>query len=193
MVLANVTRVRQQAADKYIGTTVARQLRGADVVALSHTDLVPHESTITMEVVQWLRTMAPQAWIVPLDTDVQIAALAAEPIRNDVAWRPIDLNPPLHDHDINVHAMTFKRCKPIDLTHLRHILDTLGPEVVRAKGFVYGTETPETALLLQFAGGDWTLKPISTAAELPTQTTLVFHTTGGEAHVERLRIALDSI
>lgn len=187
VVLANVTQVRRQATDKYIGATVTRQLRGADVVGLSHTDLLPLESNTAAEVIQWLRSVAPHARVVPLDTELPPDAFAVEP----VALRAAEVDSPLHEHA--VRAVTFERREPINLARLKHVLDALEPEVVRAKGFVYGADAPEIALLLQSAGGTWTLKPVSSSAIAPAKTTLIFHVIGGEVHEKRLRTLLDRV
>ena len=193
LVLADVTRVRQQVSDKYIGATVARQLRGADVVALSHTDLLQRESNMVIQVARWLRSLAPQARVVPLDAGLPLESLVFKPGQNNIGSRPTKVDTPLHEPGGGVHSVTFEHRDPIDLARLRYILDALGPEVVRGKGFVYGADAPGTALLLQFAGGAWSLEPASASAIVPTQTTLVFQVAGGEEHMKCLRTLLDNV
>ncbi len=190
LVLANVTRVRQQAVDKYIGATVVRQLRGADRIALSHTDLLPQASSTAAEVAQWLRTIAPHARMIPLDTELSLHALVVEPEPGRADLYSLDADAHWHEHGGDVQAITFERREPIDLARLGHLLDALPPEVVRAKGFVYSADAPETTLLLQLAGGAWTLKPVSASVQAPAATTLVFQVVGGSAHVKRLRETL---
>ncbi|ETW98410.1 MAG: hypothetical protein ETSY1_18870 [Candidatus Entotheonella factor] len=190
LVLANVMRVRQQAGDKYIGATVTRQLRGADMIALSHIDLLPTASGAVDEVAQWLHTLAPHARIVPLTVDLPLDALTVEREAEDVLDVHADSS---HNPSRDVQTMIFRRQSPLDLPRLKRLLDSLEPEVVRAKGFIVNVGAPTAVLLLQAAGGTWTLTPAPPSAEVPTQTTLVFQVAGGEAYVRHLRTALDRL
>ncbi|ETX01214.1 CobW family GTP-binding protein [Candidatus Entotheonella palauensis] len=192
LVLANVTRVRQQAGDKYIGATVTRQLRGADAIALSHIDLLPPESGAAEEMAQWLRSLAPQARIVPLVADLPLDVLAVERVPIADSSLRVDADG-VHEPGSDVQTVTFQRREPLDLARLRCFLDTLDPEVVRAKGFILGVNEPKTALLLQFAGDTWSLVPAPPSADVPIRTTIVFHIVGGEAYAQRLRTALESL
>ena len=63
LVLADATAVRRQAADRYVGDTVRRQLQQADWLLASKTDLLAEGELDALE--PWLQAQAPQARLLP--------------------------------------------------------------------------------------------------------------------------------
>jgi G3E family GTPase len=63
IVLADAETVRAKARDKYVGRTVLRQLRGADLIVLNKTDLVTDQALGTLK--SWLAEVSPGVPVVP--------------------------------------------------------------------------------------------------------------------------------
>lgn len=63
LVLADATAVRRQAADRYVGDTVRRQLQQADWLLAGKTDLLAEGELDALE--PWLQAQAPQARLLP--------------------------------------------------------------------------------------------------------------------------------
>ncbi len=63
LVVADAETVMEKARDKYVATTVQRQLAAADVIILNKTDLV--SDTKRQAVMDWLEETAPQASVFP--------------------------------------------------------------------------------------------------------------------------------
>ena len=62
IVLVDAEQIREKAANKYVGDTVIRQLKGADLLVLNKVDLVTSEQLVSVRA--WLADLVPAARIV---------------------------------------------------------------------------------------------------------------------------------
>ena len=125
LVLADAETVQKGAADPYMGDTVLRQLRDADLVILNKTDLVPDLS----EVNGFLSAKAPRAAVFP----TRHGALPPE-----VALQSFDasaVNPSQHD-TASYRSLSLPMDAPCDPQILAEHLASEDLALLRAKGFV---------------------------------------------------------
>ena len=152
IVLADAEQVRSRSTDKYVGDAVISQLRGADLLVLTKTDLVGQ--TQLTEVRTWLGETAPGTPIVQsahghMSTEVILGDIAPTPVTPTVvASHPVD-----YDRWSHVGA------GPIDRSVLDAFISRLPEGVLRAKGLVHLSEDLEHRYILQVVGHRVTLTP----------------------------------
>jgi len=146
VVLADTETVREHAADEYLGDTTLRQLRDADLIVQTKTDLVAgHQRD---EVDQWLRQINARAAIVPAEhgripIEVALGQHSAERAASEHAD---------HAYESRVIAMPH----PVDPESIASQLSAVETGVIRAKGFVRG-EGGDT-WLIQTVGKRWQVR-----------------------------------
>jgi len=59
VILANAETVRSQASNRYVGDTVQRQLKSADILVLNKIDTITSEQLVTLR--QWCNEQWPEA------------------------------------------------------------------------------------------------------------------------------------
>ncbi len=129
LVLADAEQIRANAAHKYLSDTIERQLKQADILLLTKTDLVSEETRTG--VTDWLRSRAPGARILPV---VQ----GAVPVSAVLGALPL---PARHapDGGTGAHGLfastVLVPSGPVDAATLARAL-ALDPGVTRAKGHV---------------------------------------------------------
>jgi G3E family GTPase len=181
IVLADAEQVRDKAANKYVGETVIRQIRGADLLVLNKADLVTPEQLA--EVRAWLVELAPDARIVEttygqIPMEVLLGAHAS--VARDGAYRGEDqashavTDADAHEHREICETRSFTRREPIPEADVRAFVAMLPAGVLRAKGFVHLTEDPERRYLLQLVGKRWALTAGEPWGNAAPETTLVF-------------------
>ncbi len=140
--LVDVDQVRARAEDRRLTELVDRQIGAADLLVLSKTDLV--DDGVLGEVETWIsdRSAAPRIaarhGAVSADLVLEIAAPTPSP-------HPIEASHP-PDHRIATVALD----EPLTADQATETLASLGPDVVRAKGFA---RSPSGDLLLLQAVG----------------------------------------
>lgn len=155
VVLADAESVRTRAADKYVGGSVLRQLRGADLIVLNKVDLVSESERIEIEA--WLRKYAPEARIavgrhgrLPL---ALLVGLHGPGAASEIAHgRGHD-----HDHGHEYATCSFECDGPIDEAVFRAVIAAWPKDVLRAKGFVHLRGDPVHRHLFQLVGRRWSL------------------------------------
>ena len=159
LVVADAETLLQKVEDRYVGTTVRRQLASADLILLNKVDLI--EPADVADRLHWLRTHAPAALVIPCT-------------RCDV---PVDLLLGVYpDHDRNLlnadHAQyvswSVEYPWPVERRQLERFCGSLGSEVVRAKGTVGRSDG--VGLVLQVVGRRVEIHPLESA---PPGTRLV--------------------
>ena len=146
------------------------QVRAADVVALSKTDLVePAERERIRDAVTTLRRAAivvdaphgqvPAALLFPDDPDRTPAPRESWPRR------------PASDR---FEALSWTSDRPVSLPRLQAAIGRLAPRLARAKGLFEAVERPGLQFVLQFAGGRATLAPAGPPAPGLPGTRIVF-------------------
>ncbi|MHA6263085.1 CobW family GTP-binding protein [Arenibacterium sp. CAU 1754] len=127
IVLADADSVRDNAQDKYLGDTILRQLRGADLVILTKTDLP--DPAMTDDVRAWLADHAGEAKLIEAQHGrIPNAILLGPPDT------PREYAPATH-HDAAFESMVLDLDKPVDVHALANRLATGDFGIVRAKGF----------------------------------------------------------
>lgn len=133
-VCVDVLAIRSQVHRRWIGDTVAAQLRGADRFVLTKTDLASADQIA--EVRDWLTTMS-DAEVIERETAVtgDLATSADETAAAGPA-QPV----PAPDHDVRAagahRSWTFTVDAPVDREHLRAVFEGLPAQFVRAKGIL---------------------------------------------------------
>ena len=146
------------------------QVRAADVVALSKTDLVePAERERLRDAVKTLRRAAivvdaphgqvPAALLFPDDPDRAPALREPRPRR------------PASDR---FETLSWTSDRPVSLPRLQAAIGRLAPRLARAKGLFEATERPGQQFVLQFAGGRATLASAGPPAPGSARTRIVF-------------------
>jgi G3E family GTPase len=146
LVLADAETVSARLADPRIGDTLRRQLRAADLLVLSKTDLAP-----AAPVVAALRPLAPRAVVVEgaaLPIALALGHLAAGPARPG-------------GHGATFASITLRPTMPLALATLRPALDVLPEGVLRAKGVLVLDGAPA---LVQRVGRRLAITPFAGAA-----------------------------
>lgn len=140
--LADAGAVRRQAADRYVGRHVVRQLAGADVIVLNKVDRVDPPRLVALR--DWLATAAP-------GVPVAEAERAAVPRAVVVADAPAAAVPAPAPDAVEHRQWTFLTTEPVDPAVLHELLSRAPRAVVRAKGIV---SDGSASVVVQLAGGE---------------------------------------
>lgn len=172
VVLADAETVRARAADKYVGGSVLRQLRGADLIVLSKVDLVSDSERGAVET--WLHQQVPEARLVagphggvPLDMLVGLHVPEAMPAITS------NRDHDHHDHGHEYATHSFVCDGPMEEATFRAAVAAWPPAVLRAKGFVYLKDDPAHRYLFQLVGRRWSLDRDRPWTGEPARTRLV--------------------
>ncbi len=151
VVVADAETVREKCQDQFVGDSVQRQLKSADLVVLNKIDLVIEPERATLRA--WLESVAPQARLVEarfgdIPADV-IAGLAPRPVLPSA-------EPGSHPE---YESWSFASVSPLCEQALRACLEGWPDAVLRAKGVLYLAEEPTRRYVFQRMGRRWTLTP----------------------------------
>ena len=147
LVLADAEGVLARLADPRLGDTLRRQLRAADLLVLSKTDLAP-----AAPVAAALRPLAPRAAV------VEGAALPlAVALGHHAAGAP-----QASGHGATFAAVTLRPSRPLAAAALRPALEALPEGVLRAKGLLV---VDGAAVLVQRVGRRLAITPCDAALE----------------------------
>ncbi len=157
VVLADAETIRERAAHHYVGDSVLRQLRFADLLVITKTDLVDEQTVSDVEA--WLREQVPGARIVRSRTeDLPLTALfgLASDDAPAPAAAPEQEDGPAHA----VHEMlTLTGPDPLDRDALAALISSLPDGVIRAKGILRLAESPDTRSVVHLVGKRWEIDP----------------------------------
>ncbi len=171
VVLADAERVRERAADRHVGDTVARQLAAADIVILNKCALIDAAERGRLHV--WLTDRAPSAAIV--DTDY--ARVPAALLLGGPTPGPIDRPSGEHheSHDEAIRSVALRLSSPLDEARFRAVVEALPTTILRAKGIVYFQDAPGRPRVFQMVGRRYTITELEKpASHTPGETRLVF-------------------
>jgi len=147
VVLADAETVQRRAADRYVGSTVRRQLAQADLILLNKCDLAADPDAVEA----WLGEAAP-------DVRVARATMAEVPIDIVLGARGGGLATPgggALDHTGNYVSITLDPPAAADPDALARLLADPANRLLRAKGFVRRPDG--TMAALQVVGNRWTV------------------------------------
>ena len=161
VVVADAETIRQRTADKYVGATVLRQLRGADLIVLNKIDLV--DEAQRADVRAWLRAQVPGARLaVTSQGRVPLALLLGLHGDEPAVPRRLDDH---HAHDHEHHeaddyaSWSISIASPLDEAAFRAAVATWPPAVLRAKGIVHLRQLSDRRHVFQLVGRHWSLTP----------------------------------
>lgn len=192
IVLADAEQVRKKAADKYVGDTVIRQIKGADLLLLNKVDLV-NAAQLTV-VRDWLSRLAPGTSLVetthgqlPLTLLLGLEHQHPEPAGPEFAGQVGDHE---HDHREEYQTWSFIWPQPLCADSVRAFLDGLPGGVLRAKGLLYLRSDPERRSILQLVGNRSMITAGEPWGKQQPETKLVFIGLPGSIDEERFKAAL---
>ena len=132
VVLADAETVRRQAADAYIGDTIARQLAAADLVILNRCDLVSEAARD--ETVRWVEAEAPNGCVVPAERSVVPAELVLGLRSGGDRASNVLRTPGGVAASILYDSVELRPDAAVDVERLARALTASGSGVLRAKG-----------------------------------------------------------
>jgi G3E family GTPase len=146
------------------------QLRAADVVTLSKTDLVDEAACERAR--DAARVVRPTAVVVDAaHGQVPAALLFPEDPYHAPARRDARPRGPTSDR---FETMSWTSDRPLSLAHLQAAIGKLAPKLARAKGLFEAVEQPGRQFVFQFAGGRATLGPAGALAPGSPRARIVF-------------------
>jgi G3E family GTPase len=146
------------------------QIRAADVVALSKTDLKEAASSAALR--DAIRALRPMAVLVDAPHGDVPAALL---FPSDTARAPVPRQPgPRRPAEDRFETLSWTSDRPIVLSRFQQTIGRLAAKLARAKGLFETTEQPGKPMVFQFAGGRATLAPGGTRSAGSPRTRIVF-------------------
>lgn len=149
VIVVDAETVQAAADDAYIGDTVTRQLRDAEIVIVNKRDLVTDEDWSALW--PWLKAQAPRATLVP----ARYGNVAPEAILGVVVDPSTGTAQPHSDAQFESRVLCFDT--PVDAERLARDLATGAYGVIRSKGHVTGKDG--RAWLIQTVGRRWQADP----------------------------------
>ncbi|MGI9410057.1 MAG: CobW family GTP-binding protein [Hyphomicrobiaceae bacterium] len=149
IVLADVETVQTRCSDRFVGSTVRRQLTAADLIVMTKTDIV---TDVTLAAVRsWLCETCEGKPVV-CSQECEVAELLTGFTQQDSHARPQSLDE-LPGHQADHVALTLPCPEPVDRERLTKVLRSLGCDVLRCKGWLRATGSSDTVALVQGVGG----------------------------------------
>lgn len=156
IVLADAERIREQAANKYVGDVVLLQLAQADIILLNKIDCVTAEDRST--VLKWLGERAPGVPFYETERSNAPLELLLGRGHTPRPEQPLRfLNRPLN-HETLHRTWIIRRDRPVSRASVERLANLMGRRIFRAKGFVELSEERGRRYLLQQVGRRWTLE-----------------------------------
>jgi G3E family GTPase len=146
------------------------QIRTADVIALSKTDLADTGQRAQLR--DAIRAMRPTAVLIDAPQgDVPLALLFPTDVDRVAAPRDPGPRRPASDR---FETLSWSSERPVSLHRLQAAIGKLAPKLARAKGLFESVEQPGKSMVFQLAGGRATLAPGGTPAAGMPRTRIVF-------------------
>ncbi len=177
--VADVETIETQAQDKFVGPLVQSQLKDADLIVLSKTDLV--SSDRGQEVRSWVETLVPAARII----DTRGQRLPTEVLLGEGASSSLEAQ--TDDPVPRFFSFSYSSSDLYDREKIENTVRGLPRHIVRAKGFVHTSDGP---LVLHLAGRRVTLEAVDVENQATRDTRLVFISAGVEIDEDALHKAL---
>jgi G3E family GTPase len=164
------------------------QLRAADVVALSKTDLA--DAVARKRIRDAVRAVRPTSVVVDAPHG-QVPAALLFPEHPDHAPAPRDIRPRRPTSD-RFETMTWTSDRLVSLRCLQAAIGRLAPKLARAKGLFEPVEQPGRQFVFQFAGGHATLAASGTPAPGSPRARIVFVAEIGALSSAEVRCMMDA-
>jgi G3E family GTPase len=157
-------------AEKLNDALLRSQLRAADVVALSKTDIADVGARAQLR--ELIRAQRPAAVVVDaLHGDVAAALLFPVDMNRVPIPREVTPRRPVADR---FETLSWTSERPVSLPRLQQAIGRLAPKLARAKGLFETKEQPGRLTVFQLAGGRATLAPGGVPAAGVPRTRIVF-------------------
>ena len=188
IVLADVETIQDKAKDQFVGELIIRQLRGADLVLVTKSDLVSEDALNS--VICWAADIAavPVTPVSHGDIDPKVV-LDLSSFDLDAKWEPQTS----HDADSIRSAedmfetATLELSRPLDRSRLEEALALWPQDVMRVKGIVRFSEDCDCGAelhVVQRVGLRWSIEPTLPNTDLEDS--------GGRLMVVVRRVAVDA-
>ena len=189
VVLADAVTIRRQADDDFVGELVVRQLRSADVVVVTKTDLV--DVAVLDDVQAWIEARIGDRPTVFGASLGQIApALLLDADLDPAATRPA----PSADPGARFKSHVVDLPHPIPRARIESALEEWPAEVVRVKGIVeLGLEPDQAqgAAVVQRVGRRWSIERWPPGRPVPARRCLVLIAVAGTVDLVELGAGLE--
>lgn len=163
IVVVDAEQIRERAVNKYVGETVIRQLKAADLLIVNKADLVGATEMTALR--DWLRAIAGDVPIIETSYgQVDPLLLAGFNRRDDLAG--LAPGGEESDHASLYETVSFTSETPLDEARFERWAEALSPDVVRAKGLVFFDSAPDQPQVYQRVGRRWTITPAAGSALL---------------------------
>ncbi|MEB3306360.1 MAG: GTP-binding protein [Cyanobacteriota bacterium] len=169
LVVVDGEQIERQAADKYVGDVVQRQLRQADLLLINKLDLISQAQRAALP--GCLEALAPGVprlemvrGQVPLALVLGCHHRASLPSPLSDAW-PGSSTDAWNGERFETWTLSCDR--PLSREVLERFARGLPEGVARAKGFVVLAEAPGKPLLFQLVGQRWCLEPLQAGSAMP--------------------------
>ena len=172
IILADAATIRKRSADRSVGDTVTHQLKMADLLILNKIDLVKEEQRVALRA--WMQRTVPKARFI--ETSQCVVPVSIMLGLGPVQW-PQSVSE-LSQHDHLYHTDSYETWSYIsdELLNgnaLRGLMDTLPPNILRAKGVLCLAEEPAHRTIFQLVGEQWSLKADGPWGEDPRSSHMV--------------------
>ncbi len=128
LVVADAETVKKQAADKYVGATVRRQLQAADLILLNKADLCTPEQIKTVH--NWISEIVPACPVVktvkcqiPIDLVTSVTVSQKSKPEEDSGHA-------------RFQSWSFRSSSAVTEEQVKEFADSLGAEIIRSKGLL---------------------------------------------------------
>ncbi|UQA59490.1 CobW family GTP-binding protein [Polyangium aurulentum] len=185
VVVADAEGVQGKAQDKYVGTTVRRQLQDADLVVLNKADLVSEEALGAVRA--WVAGLAGDSRVVVATQGRVPPALLLGIHRSE---RGAEAEAAEHDHLAQYQTWSHVEDRPFDGEAFRGLVRSLPEGILRAKGVLYLRDDPEHRHVFQLVGKRWSLVRGAPWAGQPRRSQVVFIGQPGSIEAGALEKAL---
>ena len=195
VVVADAEAIRRRAEDKYVGATVLRQLRGADLIVLNKIDLVDETERANLR--SWLQAQVPEARLfVTSQGRIPLAMLLG--LHGNAPAAPPGIK---HHHGEGHHhdeaddyaSWSASFDSPLDEALFRAAVTAWPPTVLRAKGIVHLRQSPEQRHVFQLVGRRWSLTPDRVWGRDPHRTDIVMIGLAGQLDGAALLASLQHV
>jgi G3E family GTPase len=174
LVVVDGEQIERQAADKYVGDVVRRQLRQADLLLVTKLDLIGAEPRKTLRrLLDALAPAVPRLEMVrgqlPLALLLgrHLGGALPSPLSDVLLGSGGGGGDGVHRHGERFETWTLHVEHPTSRSALERFANGLPVGIHRAKGFVVLAEAPDQPHLFQLVGTRWSLEPLPPGMPAP--------------------------
>lgn len=194
LTLVNPLNVQRLANDKFVGSTVRRQLYNADLIAFTHTDTCLEKDL--QDTRMWIDNVAPGSVVSDSFPDASFAGWWQASVLDGVSPAPHatqELNDPSSMEATSyihkgIHSFVWYPQGPVAQAKLRTLLCEWQSQILRCKGWIRFKDKVAQQHLVQMTSDEYTTTPITAKSQTNVLQFIVTSTPEQDA---RLRCDLD--